>query len=249
MKRITSLLLCALLVIFMAGCNNETNGTHADLPPQQTNDTSAELPMEETGDAYVLLPMEKTIGAVNRKIIDNHLKESKDFPYYEKLKENAPYLFPYLKHITPEALKGKCSIYRFTYKPVGGLQGETFLVYDDAVYHLGWAWGGYGITEFAYTTENGSDILYFTYSFGSGIVHSRIGSFNFDTKEIRDYGRNMFLNHDIAFCLSEGSKTLGVCRAEVRWPDWDALGVTIDRGDCLCEDIRELEYVVVNAEE
>ena len=224
MKRILSLLLCVLLVVSIFGCSKATG-------------------------IYSVLPMEQTNGAVNQIIIDSFLTDNEKHSNYAAIQKNVPNILSNLVNITPDSLKGMCSIYRFSYETDTSLGGETFLIYDNMVYPLGCAVGGYGITEFAYASSNGNNTLYFIYSWGSGIHRSHIGAFNFNTKEITDYGGFIFQNQDIAFCLSKDGKTLGICQAQIRWPNWDVLEVTIDKGECLYQDINTLVFSSIDAKE
>ena len=224
MKKVLCLLLCTLLVIYLTGCH-------------------------EANQAYAVLPMKRTDGAVNKQIIDGFLTDNDDYSNYEAIKKNKPDILSHLVNITPEVLREKCSIYRFSYESDTSLAGETFLIYDDAVYPLGCALGGYGITEFAYSSDNGNDILYFIYSWGSGIHRSHIGLFDFESKEIFDYGGFIFLDQDIAFYLSEDGKTLGICQAQICWTDWDIIEMTIDKGECLCDDISTFDFSAIDERE
>lgn len=60
------------------------------------------------------------------------------------------------------------------------------LVYDNKTYTLGPYFGGYGVTSFAIADLNndGKFELYFTCSWGSGIIRSQIGYFDSANKEI-----------------------------------------------------------------
>ena len=210
MKRITTLLLCLLLAVSILGCSN-------------------------TGGIYSIFPMKQTSGAVDQQIINEFLT---DYQNYEEIQNNVPDILSYLKNITPDSLNEICSIYRFTYETDTSLAGETFLVYDNSVYPLGCAVGGYGVTEFAYTDNT----LYFIYSWGSGMHRSHIGAFDFNTKEITDHGGLEYKDQDIAFCLSEDGNTLGICQAQICWKNWDTLAVTIEKGECLYPDITTLIF-------
>ena len=223
MKRIMCFLLCVFLVLALSGCTNAKDG-------------------------YTILPMEKADGKVYQTVIDTFLTDNEDYSNYEVIKKNRPDILSHLVNITPEALKRKCSIYRFTYESFTGLAGETFLIYGGEVYPIGCALGGYGITEFAYMNKNGKDVLYFIYSFGSGIHRSHIGAFDFKTKKITDYGGSIFEHQDIAFSLSKDGKTLGICKAQIHWPDWNEIGVMIDRGEILVEDISTFDFKPMDAE-
>ena len=223
MKKAFCLVLCVLLIACISGCN------------------TAKGP-------YTILPMEKVRGKVDTEIIDRFLTDNDDYDFYGELKSNYPTILSELVNVTPKALKDKCSIYRFHYGKGGGLAGEAFLIYDGAVYPLGKGGGGWGVTEFAYINQDGQDQLYFIYSWGSGMHHSHIGMFDFSTKQLMDTGSLYyeFGDIDIAFCLSEDGKTLGICEAYINWSDWGAeylLEVDIEKGEYVC-DISEFEFKV-----
>ena len=54
---------------------------------------------------------------------------------------------------------------------------NSLLVYEDKTYPLGDCFGGLGVTSFAIAdlNEDGAFELYFTFSWGSGIIRSQIG--------------------------------------------------------------------------
>lgn len=218
MKRISlCALVCLLLLICLSGCSK----------------------------AYTLSPVEQTGGSVDTQIIDRFLTNNKDYPNYEEICKNVPDILFHLIDVTPDGLQGKCAIYRFTYESGTSLAGNTFLVYDGDVYPLGTAFGGHGITEFAYSNANSADILYFIYSWGSGIHRSHIGSFDFETRQLADFGGLTFSHMDISFQLSKDGQTLGVCQAQISFPN-DDLHPQIIKGDLLYEDITALEFVTIN---
>ena len=225
MKKAFCLVLCVLLIACISGCN------------------TAKGP-------YTILPMEQVRGKVDTEMIDRFLTDNDDYDFYGELKINHPTILSELVNVTPKALKDKCSIYRFHYGKGGGLAGEAFLIYDGAVYPLGKGGGGWGVTEFAYINQDGQDQLYFIYSWGSGMHHSHIGLFDFTTKQLMDTGSLYyeFGDIDIAFCLSEDGKTLGICEAYINWSDWGAeylLEVDIEKGEYVC-DISEFEFKVID---
>lgn len=224
MKRIMSILLCALLAVSILGCS-------------------------EAKGIYSVFSMKQTDSTVDQQMIDDFLANNEEYANYEEIQKNVPDVLSYLVNITPDSLKEICSVYRFTYETGTSLGGETFLVYDNSVYPLGCAFGGYGITEFAYINSGGNHTLYFIYSWGSGIHRSHIGMFDFNTKKIADYGGSVFRDQDIAFCLSDDGNTLGVCQAQIRWPNWDVLEITIAKGECLYQDINTIDFASIDAEE
>lgn len=224
MKNRLCFLLCVFLMICLFGC-------------------------DETNTTYTLLPMKQTDGVVDIQIIDRFLTDNEDYANYAAIKKNIPDILSYLVDVTPNSLKEKCSIYRFRYSAGSILSGNTFLIYDNVVYPLGVSFGGYGITEFAYINHDGQDILYFIYSWGSGIHRSHIGAFHFDTKQIMDYTEQSetFQNQGIAFCLSDNGKTLGICRAQIQWINNDSIDITIDKGERLCDDISTFNFTAIDA--
>jgi len=157
---------------------------------------------------------------------------------YAEIKDCNPDFLSNLKIVTPSFLRDKCSIYRFGYDTGAG-EGETFLLYDGVIYRIGIAFGGYGVTEFAYVNHNGIDILYFIYSWGSGVHRSHIGAFDFSTKQILDYTdyTEVFWQNDITFHLSEDGRTLGIANAQIRFYDSEGINNKITKYDVICEDI------------
>lgn len=59
-------------------------------------------------------------------------------------------------------------------------------MYDGGVYSIGCCFGGYGITSMALADLNGDNQyeLYYTFSWGSGIIRSQIGYFDPVSKEV-----------------------------------------------------------------
>ena len=225
MRKVFCLCLCLLLLLCMPGCSG-------------------------TKGPYSILPMEPVDGEVDAGIIDQFLTDNADYSFYGELKKNAPELYSELIDITPKEIKDKCSIYKFTYGRCGGLTGCAFLVYDNEVYPLGTAVGGWGVTEFAYINQNGQNMLYYIYSWGSGMHRSHIGVFNFDTKEQMDTGSlyDIFKDEDIAFCLSWDKQTLGICKARIEWKNWDTeslLEIKITKEKSMYDDIRAFKFAAV----
>ena len=198
---------------------------------------------------YNIYEMKINNDFVDEKIMNEYVSSDDD---YTKLLENTPDLMSYLYNVTPKALKKKCDIYRFSYDECGKLGGETFLVYEDEVYQLGTAFGGYGVTEFAYIDAKDQNLLYFIFSAGSGIHHSSIGAFDFDTKtlsyynpEIDDPFNQPFAGaNDIAFYVSKGY--LGICEATIGWKSNDTFEVNIIKGENVIYHIKAVDFVSIN---
>ena len=217
------ILFCLTLVICLSSCSNSN---------------------------YNIYEMKINNDPVDIKIMNEYVSSDDD---YTKLLENTPDLMTYLYNVTPKALKKKCDIYRFSYDECGKLGGETFLVYEDEVYQLGTAFGGYGVTEFAYINTKNQNILYFIFSAGSGIHQSAIGAFDFDTKTLSYYNPKLTDDiynqpfsgaEDIAFYLSEGY--LGICEAEIGWKSSDTFEVNIIKGENIIYHIKAIDFVPIN---
>lgn len=199
---------------------------------------------------YNIYEMKINNDPVDEKIMNEYVSSDDD---YTKLLENTPNLMSYLHNVTPKALKKKCDIYRFSYDECGKLGGETFLVYEDQVYQLGTAFGGYGVTEFAYIDTKDQNKLYFIFSAGSGIHQSSIGAFDFDTKTLSYYNPKLTDDpfnqpfagaNDIAFHVSEGY--LGICEATIGWKSNDTFEVNIIKGENVIYHIKAVDFVPIN---
>ena len=219
----TLILFCLIFIVCLFGCSNSN---------------------------YNIYEMKINNDPVDEKIMNDYLS-SDDF--YETLLENTPDIMTYLYNVTPKALKKKCDIYRFSYNECGKLGGETFLVYENQVYQLGTAFGGYGVTEFAYIDTKNQNILYFIFSSGSGIHRSAIGAFDFDTKTLSYYNPELTDDiynqpfsgaEDIAFYLSESY--LGICEATIGWKSNDSFEVNIIKGKNVIYHIKAVDFVPIN---
>ncbi len=228
MKHIWILLLAALLLL--TACNPGT-------PPVEGNGTTTESQTGETTDsAYSIFSLTTADPTTVSPTFENYIKET-----YDSVMQTVPDLLSHCRNVTPLALADTFELYRFGYDSLGAVDGSTFLVYDNQVYPLGISIGGHGVTEFAYFHHGDTAMLYFIYSWGSGMHHSHIGVFHFNTKQLKDYSvTEEFGRQDIAFCLSEDGKTLGICQADVNWDDSDLGTVTISKGNVLREDVHEL---------
>lgn len=121
-------------------------------------------------------------------------------------------------NVTPKEITDKYGLCIFKFDGDGGgnIYGEGFLLYENEIYHLGDAWGGYGLSSFAIADidHNGSNELYFAFSWGSGIHRSELCYFDMQSKEIIDFGEYSYVDNDTVFDSKDG--VLLVCHAE-----WD----------------------------
>lgn len=221
MKRLQVFILFVVFLFCMSGCTN-------------------------LSATYDIFPMQQGMGTVGKDLVVYYLENSDYFPSFDVLKGNRPDILSYLINVTPEQLRDKCEIYYFyNSRETAGLYANTFLVYKNQVYPLGdRAFGGYGVTEFAYM-HNGSDgVLYYIYSSGSGVHRSRIGAFDFKTCTITDYGKLLgeFANQDISFCLKNNGHRLAICEAEIR-SNYEILDISITKGEIIYQDVSKISFV------
>ncbi len=189
------------------------------------------------------MPLTLNGAEADAQAIDEYLTNLEGYDTYETLKKNLPDLFTKLMNVTPDAIKDKCSVYKFG-SGCAGLEGACFLVYDSQVYGIGGSSGGFGVTELAYMSDGEKELLYYIYSWGSGIHRSHLGVFNFKTKEILDCGgiEEEWL-YDVAFKLSDDGMTLGLCEADIGWADYETWQVEIEKGKRLFSDVEKLEFI------
>ncbi len=224
MKKIY-ILICLLFLLIITGCNISN---------------------------YSIYEIKINNDAVDKELMHEYLSSNADFSY-EAILENTPDLMTRLYNVTPKELKNKCSIYRFSYENCGGLGGETFLIYDNDVYILGAAFGGYGVTELAYRSSNDENKLYYIFSCGSGIHRSAVGAFDFKTKTMSYYGPQLnddshnqpFAElEDISFYIS--GSYLGICKAEISWKNNDTFEVYIIDGENVLNNVKALDFITVD---
>ena len=91
--------------------------------------------------------------------------------------------------VTPSKIKGSYRIYKY--------QSSTasFLEYKDKIYLLGEYFGGHGVTQLAEYKHWQTSLLYYIYSFGSGIHRTQIGVFDF--KELKCKSVSCELKEDV----------------------------------------------------
>lgn len=118
-------------------------------------------------------------------------------------------------NVTPKEITDKYDmrIFKFDYDGGGHLYGDGFLLYENEIYPIGISFGGWGLTSFAIadTDHNGSNELYFTFSFGSGIHRSMLGYFDMQSKDIIYFDYEYW---DYDMILSNKNGMLSICHAE-----------------------------------
>ena len=120
---------------------------------------------------------------------------------YVTLKSNNTDLLNQIYDVTPHELSNLAKIYRFfSSSNCGFLEAKTFIYYQKNFYSIGTSFGGYGVTQFAHFYSQTANMLYFIYSFGSGIHRSHIGIFDFFEREIKEVDDIIY--DDICFVYS-----------------------------------------------
>lgn len=118
-------------------------------------------------------------------------------------------------NVTPQEITDKYGlrIFKFDYDGGGHLYGDGYLLYENEIYPIGISFGGWGLTSFAVadTDHNGSNELYFTFSFGSGIHRSELGYFDMQSKDIIYFD---YAYWDYDMILNDKNGTLSICHAE-----------------------------------
>ncbi len=111
-------------------------------------------------------------------------------------------------NVTPQEITDKYGmrIFKFDYDCDG------FLLYENEIYHIGESFGGWGLISFAVADidHNGSNELYFTFSFGSGRHRSNIAYFDTQSKEIAEFDY-VYWDHDMV--LSNKNGMLSICQS------------------------------------
>lgn len=252
MKKFLFVSLCLALLFIAIGCaKTDTDKNEPTAELTNTEESSSAEALEETkkdppyvsaNKYYAILSTEKVNNRVFPELINDYLIFN--HKNYSVICRNVPNILGFLINITPKPLNKICSIYKFPLTTHTGLDGTTFLVYNGCVYELGISLGGFGVTEFAYKETESENILYYIYSWGSGIHRSHIGSFNFKTKE---HTVSEPIYDDISFYIPDGSDTLGICYAKIKWNNYSDSSVIIDKSTPLYENIDNVTFY--NADE
>lgn len=190
----------------------------------------------EPSQAYEIFSCAKTGEAAGTEV-DGYLNETSEL--YSAVKATNPNLLSSLFNITPSCLKGVCDLYRFEWSPnIGALEGQTYLIYQAKAYLLGEAFGGHDVTHYAYVRNQEKSLLYFIYSFGSGIHRSLINVFDFATSSVRqvDEDHKTFWDSDLQFAFSEEDK-LEVRDSTYSFEDCEGFAITMVPGEVVYSDL------------
>ena len=80
---------------------------------------------------------------------------------------------------TPKKINNICKIYK--YKD----DCATYLEYNDSIYQIGGYYGGFGVTQLAYYKTHSKHLLFFLYSYGSGIHAYGVGVFDLNELKVK----------------------------------------------------------------
>jgi len=135
-------------------------------PSKQEASGIQELPIQAVSSYIIIHPSQKGVDAFLKAL-------GNDTPAYEN---DTCY------NITPSLISDKSNYQVFKFDQ----SCNSYLFYNNSVYQLGTAFGGYGVTSVALADMNKDTLyeLYFTCSFGSGIHRSQIGYFDPAKKQV-----------------------------------------------------------------
>ncbi len=196
----------------------------------------------DTGNYHIFAPEDKD--AVGESaFIDDYLKDAS--PLYSVISAKNSDVLSYLYDVTPSCLNGVCELYRFRFNidSIGSLEGESFLVYQNKAYQLGGAFGGYGVTHYAYDSTEDKPLLYFIYSYGSGAHRSLVNAFDFSSSSIKSVEKKNkeFWNADLQFSLSKDKKL------QVLYSTYDSnadlTSISMSQGEVVYEDLSLVALV------
>lgn len=142
-------------------------------------------------------------------------------------------------NVTPQEITDKYGlrIFKFDHDSGGHLYGEGYLLYENEIYPIGISFGGWGLTSFAVADmdHNGSNELYFTFSFGSGMYRSHVAYFDTQSKDIVGFD---YVYWDCDMVLSNKNGMLSIYHAEPIPPNFDTLGEEIGRIEFIDNEIQ-----------
>ncbi len=178
---------------------------------------------------------------VNVESLDAYFLDNEDlYPSYQELKKNQTSLLSNVKEVKTDI--DSLKMFRFSNTNNGFLDSETFIYKDNNYYNIGLAFGGYGVSEFANIKDNKSDILYFIYSFGSGIHRTCINAFDLNENEMYQIvNLNLNINCDYTFVIDEKDNSLDLYNATINnKSDGKYDNFSISKGNLFIENIDKM---------
>lgn len=165
---------------------------------------------------------------------------------YLTLKSNNSDLLNQIYDVTPFELSNLAKIYRFfSSSNCGFLEDETFIYYQKNFYPIGTSFGGYGVTQFAHFYSRTTNMLYFIYSFGSGIHRSHIGIFDFFEREIKEVD-DIIYDDDICFVYSSETGLVDLYFATIGLSDKEPLTFYCFPNQLYRNDILSLPIITIS---
>ena len=146
-----------------------------------------------------------------------------------------------LYNVTPDALMGICNVYKYD------KSCQTFLEYNGNIYPIGFSFGGYGVTQFAYYNSPEKTLLYYIFSYGSGIHRTNVWAF--DLTECKQMNIDCELNGkdsmmiDAEFVMNRketGELELSIVQAKFHWSN-HYFNYTSEQGDVIIKDILKCD--------
>jgi hypothetical protein len=192
------------------------------------------------------IPVEYIEEQIDKESLNRYFLDRDDlYPSYEALKENKPNLLDNVKALNPStSFITDIQILRFSFSNNGFLDGETFLLINGTYFHLGTAFGGFGVTEFVRRHGDAGHWLFFLYSCGSGIHQTYVGVFIFlknNLYSIKDLVLD--INTDYTFVLDDDNNSIDLYESSIT-PDDANDGFetySIAGGDLALENIDDME--------
>ena len=174
------------------------------------------LDKQEVGEHHYIEYIDQEI---NKTSFDKYLStHQQEYPFYEQLKVNAPDVLNNVKVIDSSTHfddNGDFLMFRFSSLGNGGFDSETFLCFQGDYYHLGGAFGGFGVTEFIRVQGNQGHYLYFISSSGSGIHYTSIGVFDLLKKETYTLDLSLKINEDYTFIYNDENHSIDLYKANI----------------------------------
>lgn len=183
--RIIYLSFCILLILLSA-CSKNPASDKTNLTSENKNEASDKTVLDT-----LAVESELTITSSNTHVSDFVAKNA-DF--------KSSYETDECYNITPDFIANNSNYEIFKYID----SCESFVMYDNEVYHIGIGFGGWGITSMALADLNkdGEYELYYTFSWGSGIHRSQVGYFEPISKETHIFDYSL-PNYDMILTVNE----------------------------------------------
>ena len=185
---------------------------------------------------------------VDKNSLNKYFLDNEDvYPSYRELKKNQPYLLDHVRVVeSSNFFANSFQILRFSQQDNGFLNGETFIYINDNYFHLGGAFGGYGVTEFVRRQGDAGRWLYFIYSYGSGIHRTELRVFDLIHLNLYSISNlSLTSSKDYTFVLDNSDNTIDLYEASITCVYDDELFDThiIQNGELVVENIDDMTKI------